>query len=63
MRPIHLFYSWQSDRDSDVCRSFVRIALEEAIAALKVAHGIEIHLDSDTAGVPGTPNVSETILD
>ncbi|NKK01226.1 hypothetical protein GFL63_20960 [Rhizobium leguminosarum bv. viciae] len=62
MRPIHLFYSWQSDRDSDVCRSFVRIALEEAIAALKVAHGIEIHLDSDTAGVPGTPNVSETIL-
>ncbi|MGV1894787.1 hypothetical protein GOZ84_17530 [Agrobacterium vitis] len=62
MRPIRLFYSWQSDRDSDVCRGFVRIALEDAIAALRVAHGIEIHIDSDTAGVPGTPNVSETIL-
>ncbi|WVT78024.1 hypothetical protein QM996_31355 (plasmid) [Sinorhizobium chiapasense] len=62
MQPIHLFYSWQSDRGSKVCRNFIRHALEAAIANLKGAHGIEIYLDSDTSGVPGTPHVSDTIL-
>ncbi|MBW9113418.1 hypothetical protein JNB88_07120 [Rhizobium cauense] len=62
MKPIHLFYSWQSDRDSKVCRNFVRHALETAIENLKNSYGIEMYLDSDTADVPGTPHVSETIL-
>lgn len=62
MKPIHLFYSWQSDRDSKVCRNFIRHALEGAITNLRDAHGLEIYLDSDTADVPGTPHVSETIL-
>ncbi|SDK33404.1 hypothetical protein SAMN05428983_4621 [Agrobacterium fabrum] len=62
MRPIHLFYSWQSDRDGKICGNFIRIALEAAIQALKDEHAIEIRLDSDTADVPGTPPVSETIL-
>lgn len=62
MHPIHLFYSWQSDRDSKICSNFIRIALEAAILQLKAEHQIEIELDSDTAGVAGTPPVSETIL-
>ncbi|MBW6424331.1 hypothetical protein KX729_23025 [Rhizobium sp. XQZ8] len=62
MRPIHLFYSWQSDRERKVCGTFIRLALEAAIKMLSEDHGIEVHLDSDTADVPGTPPVSETIL-
>lgn len=63
MRPIHLFYSWQSDRDRKICANFIKLALEMAIERLKSVHEIEIVLDSDTAGVPGTPPVSETILE
>lgn len=62
MQPIHLFYSWQSDRGSKVCRNFIRHALEAAVANLKDSHGLEIYIDSDTSGVPGTPHVSDTIL-
>jgi hypothetical protein len=62
MKPIHLFYSWQSDREGKLCRNFIRHALEAAVANLKDVHGIEIYIDSDTADVPGTPHVSETIL-
>lgn len=62
MRPIHLFYSWQSDRDRRVCGHFIRHAIEGAIKVLEEKHDIAIRLDSDTADVPGTPPVSETIL-
>lgn len=62
MRPIHLFYSWQSDRDRKVCGRFIRLAIEAAIESLEAQHSIAIRLDSDTADVPGTPPVSETIL-
>lgn len=62
MRPIHLFYSWQSDRDRKVCGRFIRLAIESAIERIEAEHSIAIRLDSDTANVPGTPPVSETIL-
>ncbi|WP_312809050.1 hypothetical protein [Agrobacterium cavarae] len=62
MNAITLFYSWQSDRDREVCGNFIRMALQEAINTCDEEHGIAIHLDSDTQGVPGTPPVSETIL-
>lgn len=61
MRPIHLFYSWQSDHDRKVCANFIKIALEQAIEKLRDNAQIDIHLGSDTAGVPGTPPVNETI--
>jgi hypothetical protein len=62
MDPIRIFYSWQSDRDRDVCGRFVGIALQAALDTLQPSVEPPLVLDSDTAGVAGTPPVSETIL-
>ena len=62
MKPVVIFYSWQSDRESDVCSRFVRLALESAVEVLQPAFEHPLVIDSDTAGVAGTPPVSETIL-
>lgn len=62
MKPITLFYSWQSDTDPDRGRHFVRIALETAIGRVSEDLGVEIALDHDTLGEPGTPPVTDTIL-
>lgn len=63
MAKLTVFYSWQSDRPSKVCRDFIARALDEAVARLAVRRGFEITVDSDTRGVPGTPPVNQTILD
>jgi hypothetical protein len=60
--PFTVFYAWQSDRPSAVCRNFIQTALEAAAEGVGARHGVEIRIDSDTQGVPGTPAVSETIL-
>ena len=60
--PIRIFYSWQSDRERDVCGRFIALALASAIKALQPHYTADLLLDSDTAGVAGTPPVSETIL-
>jgi hypothetical protein len=60
---IRIFYSWQSDRSSDCCRRFVEIALQSVIATLQPDCAEQLVLDSDTAGVAGTPPVTETILE
>lgn len=63
MVALTVFYSWQSDRSSKVCRDFISRALNDAVARLTVRRGFEINVDSDTRGVPGTPPVNQTILD
>ncbi|CAN5500142.1 hypothetical protein BH10PSE12_BH10PSE12_08240 [soil metagenome] len=62
MDPVRIFYSWQSDRDAHVCGRFIALALKVALEALQSNFSAELQLDSDTAGVAGTPPVSETIL-
>ncbi|MDR7232739.1 hypothetical protein J2X45_003849 [Caulobacter sp. BE264] len=62
MPPFTVFYAWQSDRSSALCRHFIAKALKAAAATVGERHGAEIRIDSDTQGVPGTPPVSETIL-
>src|SRR5258706_14302365 len=62
MDPISIFYSWQSDRDRHVCGRFIALALEAAMEVLQPRFDALLILDSDTAGVAGTPPVSETIL-
>jgi hypothetical protein len=62
MNPIRIFYSWQSDRQSDVCSRFIQIALQTALDAIQPNFERSLILDFDTAGVAGTPPVSETIL-
>lgn len=61
METVKLFYSWQMDRPTPVCRDFIRIALEAATEIL-AAEGIVLEVDSGTEGVAGTPPVTETIL-
>jgi hypothetical protein len=58
-----LFYAWQSERPNSVCRGFIRDVLESISVALNQA-GIDerTEIDSDTQGVPGTPEILPTIL-
>lgn len=62
MAPLTLFYSWQMDRSTKVCRDFIRRALDEAAAILALNDDIALKIDSDTQDVPGTPAITETIL-
>ena len=62
MDPVRIFYSWQSDREQHVCGRFIALALQAALEALQPRFEAEFLLDSDTAGIAGTPPVSETIL-
>jgi hypothetical protein len=62
MLPVTLFYSWQMDRPSDVCRTFIGKALDEAVTILADEGEIALKVDSDTKDEPGTPPISETIL-
>jgi hypothetical protein len=64
MKKINAFYAWQSDTPSSVNREFIEIALNDA--ALRITNdsslNIEMNVDSDTQGVPGTPPITDTIL-
>jgi len=62
MRKFILFYSWQSDRPSKLCRNFIETALKSAAETIFETRQITVIIDSDTQGVSGTPPVSETIL-
>jgi hypothetical protein len=61
--PHKLFYSWQSEQPPSVTRGFIRKALEKVSTTLNQS-GIDerIEVDSDTKGVPGTPEIFSTIL-
>ena len=61
--PRSLFYSWQSERPSSITRAFIRKALEKISTTLsQSAIDERIEVDSDTKGVPGTPEIFSTIL-
>lgn len=63
MQPtFRLFYSWQSDRPSELGRHFIAKALELAAEAVSSEIGVTIEIDSDTKGEPGTPPITDTIL-
>jgi hypothetical protein len=67
-----IFWSWQSDTPGKIGRHFVRDALTEAIEVLKQPNEIEepseretreaIELDHDRKGVPGSPDLAQTIF-
>ncbi|WP_457309521.1 hypothetical protein [Sphingomonas sp. UYAg733] len=59
---MHLFYSWQSDRDSKLCRNFIEGALEAAKERIETERGVVLAIDRDTKGVAGTPPITPTIL-
>jgi hypothetical protein len=61
-----IFFSWQFDRPTSVCRNFIERALD--IAAKNVLRDFELQkalrdgleIDKDTKKVPGSPKIFET---
>jgi hypothetical protein len=63
-----IFYSWQNDLEGKHNRRFIKDALEIAVRQLNAELSIEeperqLTLDHDTKGVPGTPDLANTIFD
>lgn len=59
-----LFYAWQSDTDSKSNHYFIRDVLKKALKKLGKENLVEApRLDHDTQGVPGTPDIANTIFE
>ena len=61
---MRVFYSWQSDSPNATNRTFILKALEDAAKAIRNDATIEVEpvIDRDTSGVPGAPDITDTIL-
>ena len=59
-----VFYSWQSDLPNQLNWGFIQDALERAAKAIRKDDSIKIEpvIDRDTAGVPGSPDIANTIF-
>lgn len=62
--PDTIFYSWQSDLPNNTNRSFIHTALEAAAKSVRNDQSLRVEpvIDRDTEGVPGSPDISSTIL-
>jgi hypothetical protein len=60
-----VFYAWQSDSPSRENRNFIEAALKSALKNIARSGIIESspRLDKDTKGVPGIPDIANTILE
>ena len=61
---LKVFYSWQSDLPNNTNRGFIQKALEDAAKdiASDVTTDLEPVIDRDTSGVPGSPDIRQTIF-
>lgn len=59
-----IFYSWQSDTESKYNRNFIEDVLEKSVKNINKAmvDGPLLSVDKDTRGVPGSPDIVNTIL-
>jgi hypothetical protein len=63
-----IFFSWQSDIPTSVCRNFVERALKDAVRRIAADTTVEkaprgdLSVDRDTQNVPGSPPIFDTIL-
>ncbi|MGZ8174461.1 MULTISPECIES: hypothetical protein [Methylobacter] len=59
-----IFYSWQSDLDASGNRNLIEDALKRSIKSIKKddTESVEPVLDRDTAGISGSPSISESIF-
>jgi hypothetical protein len=60
-----VFYSWQSDLPNNSNRGFIETVLAKTIKDMSASDHYDVvpSIDRDTLGVPGAPNISETILE
>ena len=60
-----VFYSWQSDLAGNLNRSLIERAAREAVKRVAADPDltVEPRIDRDTAGVPGSPDIAQTIFD
>jgi len=58
-----VFYSWQSDLDNKLNRSFIQDALQKAARNISnnKTFALEAVIDRDTYGIPGSPSIVESI--
>ena len=58
-----IFYSWQRDLPNNTNRTVIQNSLEKAVKNIHQDVSIEIEpvVDRDTQGVPGSPDIAETI--
>ena len=57
-----IFYSWQSDLESKFYRSFIQNSIESVIKKINNNFDLNIQLDESTRDVPGSPDITNTIL-
>lgn len=59
-----VFYSWQRDLPSATNRGLIQTALERATKSIRNDDSVEIEpvVDRDTVGIPGAPDIAETIF-
>lgn len=60
---LRVFYSWQSDAQNSTNRTFIEDALKIAIKNLNQKENLNLFLDQDTRGLPGSPDVIRGILE
>lgn len=60
-----VFFSWASDLPNATNRTLIQNALTDSIKAINKNENVqlEVCLDRDTAGVPGSPPIADTIFD
>ncbi len=60
-----VFYAWQSDSPNSTNRGFIETAIEAALKSMKATGVVEAspRMDRDTKGVPGMPDIANTILE
>ncbi|MGN6368404.1 MAG: hypothetical protein ACTHN5_09105 [Phycisphaerae bacterium] len=60
-----VFYAWQSDRDPEVCKKFIRraakLAIKKLAAEAEVKSAPPFDMDEATKDVPGHPHIAMTI--
>jgi hypothetical protein len=67
-----VFWAWQSDHPRNISRDVIRTALEQAVEHIKQTKDIleppdesrgELHLDHDTKGLSGSPDLARSIYE
>jgi hypothetical protein len=61
MNTATVFYSWQSDRDPRITRSFIEQALKKAVRTAGEALHLDLILDQDARGESGSPMIPDVI--